>query len=541
MTFSAPFRQNSDHMTCRESLFLSIFFSCTLPVIAQSAVPDTQTTPPAVDTATPSTVAQTLTAIPDAKASPAVTPATAPVVTPAPSVVTPSGGFFTRLIRAYADDWHPTGPNPPEPAFRGDPAPVTTPPWPFTVWPMGGTVTIGQPYEISTPLMTAIYGGSNADWWQKSKIQIYGWGSFGMNISTSHDGPFANTPASYAVIANAIEPDQITLYFERQPDTVQTDHFDWGFRFTNLWGEDYRFTTSKGIFSQQLLTVQKNGQQGQKYGYDPVMAYIDLYFPKVFEGLNVRIGRYVSLPDIEAQLAPNNYTYTHSLLYTYDCYTQDGIVGTFKISNHWTLQFGLSAGCDAAPWTSDAKVTGTVCAAYTWHHGEDEIYNCANSINDGRYAYNNLAAYYTTWYHKINKRWHTDTESWYQSESHTPNVNNPAAASLLEVGANGAYCKYATELTCFAPEWAILNYVNVELGKKNFISIRNEFFDDLKGQRTGFKTRYDEQTVSWNHWIGTTVLLRPEVRYEHAFDATPYDSGNKKTQLMFAGDVIWFF
>ena len=51
-----------------------------------------------------------------------------------------------------------------------------------------------------------------------------------MNISTSHDGPFANTPASYAVIANAIEPDQITLYFERQPDTVQTDHFDWGFR-----------------------------------------------------------------------------------------------------------------------------------------------------------------------------------------------------------------------------------------------------------------------------------------------------------------------
>jgi hypothetical protein len=46
------------------------------------------------------------------------------------------------------------------------------------------------------------------------------------------------------------------------------------------------------------------------------MAYIDLYFPQVADGLNVRIGRYISLPDIEAQLAPNNYTYTHSLTYT---------------------------------------------------------------------------------------------------------------------------------------------------------------------------------------------------------------------------------
>ncbi len=529
-------------MTCREFAFVSFFASCALPVIAQSAMPnDSPSVASAAEGSTerPLTVAQAA-ALPVANGSPAITPAVVPANSPTPSSAAP-GGFFTRLLRAYAEDWHPTGPNPPDAPYRGDPAPVTTPPWPFTVWPMGGTVVIGQPYVISTPLMTAIYGGSNGDAWKKSKIQIYGWSSVGLNISSSHDGPFANSPASYAVIANSIQPDQMTLYIERQPDTVQTDHFDWGFRFTNLWGLDYRFTTSKGIFSQQLLTPQANGALGQKYGYDPVMAYFDLYFPKVAQGLNVRIGRYVSLPDIEAQLAPNNYTYTHSLLYTYDCYTQDGINATLKISNRWTLQFGLSAGCDAAPWTSDAKVTGNVCLAYTWSHGGDTFYNCANSLNDGRYAYNNLSAYYTTWYHKINSRWHTDTEAWYQYESHTPNVNNPASASLLEVGANGAVCNRLAEVTCYAPEWAILNYVNVELGKKNFISIRNEYFDDIKGQRTGFKTKYTENTVSWNHWIGTTVLLRPELRFEHAYNAPAYDSGNKHTQLMFAGDVIWFF
>lgn len=32
------------------------------------------------------------------------------------------------------------------------------------------------------------------------------------------------------------------------------------------------------------------------------MVYTDLYWGQVAQGLNIRIGRYTSLPDIEAQL-----------------------------------------------------------------------------------------------------------------------------------------------------------------------------------------------------------------------------------------------
>ena len=268
-------------------------------------------------------------------------------------------GFFRRWAQAYLDDWHPSAAaSTPAPAYRGYPAPESSPPYPFTVWPIGGTVNLGQPYTIATPLMTAIYGGSSGKAWEDSRIQIYGWANLGMNISTSHDGPYANAPAAYPQVANSVLPDQMTLYIERQPDTVQTDHFDWGFRFANLWGWDYRFTTAKGFFSQQLLNNPKpNGTIGNKYGYDPVMFYVDLYVPHVAQGMDLRVGRYISLPDIEAQLAPNNYTYTHSLLYTYDCYTQAGANATIKLSNHWTVQFGLSSGCDTAAWKRDAKVT----------------------------------------------------------------------------------------------------------------------------------------------------------------------------------------
>jgi hypothetical protein len=108
--------------------------------------------------------------------------------------------------------------------------------------------------------------------------------------------------------------------FLRTPDEIQRDHMDWGFRVALLYGTDYKYTFSNGILSYQYTKDER------LYGFDPVMYYLDFYFPKFFAGENLRIGRYISIPDIEAQLAPNNITYSHSLLYTYDPY---------KIDEHW--------------------------------------------------------------------------------------------------------------------------------------------------------------------------------------------------------------
>jgi hypothetical protein len=455
---------------------------------------------------------------------------------PVEAIVAPKGGFFKRFIQAYTDDWKGTAAGGPAPAFRGYAAPVDGPPFPFTVWPYGGSLTIGQPFTQAGPLMTAIWGGSGGDWWKKANIQIYGWLNAGANVSTSKGGGYANFPEAYAE-RQGFELDQEVLYIERQPDTVQTDHVDWGFRVSGLYGLDYRFTTSNGFLSNQLLVKNREN------GFDAPMMYFDLYVPQVAQGMDIRVGRYISLPDIEAQLAPNNYTYSHSLTYTFDCYTQLGINVTTKLSDHWMIQAGLSPGCDTMPWTSSAKLTLNACVGYTWTEGKDNFYACDNSLNDGNYAYNNLQAFYATWYHKFGKdsRWHTDTESWYQYEKHTPNVNNPAAQALLIPGANGAICKTLEQVTCFAPDYAILNYQEYQASKHDYFSLRNEFFDDFVGQRTGTKSRFTEHTVGWGHWVGTTVLFRPELRWEHSYDAPAYDNGTRHSQLTLASDVILFF
>ncbi|WP_131994954.1 outer membrane beta-barrel protein [Acidipila rosea] len=458
---------------------------------------------------------------------------------PAPS----RQGFIVRLGHAYLDDWTSSsnGSAPAaEPARRGTPAPLNSPPFPSADWPIGGTVVIGAPDYQTYPLMQAINQN-------RSRVKVYGWFDIGGNASTSNKGKYANAPAAYDVIPNSIQLDQAALYIERLPDTVQKDHFDWGFRLTNLYGLDYRYTTAVGVLSQQLLSHQS----GQTYGYDPVMYYLDLYFPHVAQGMDVRVGRYISLPDIEAQLAPNNYTYSHSLLYTVDCYTQHGVNATVKLNGHWTVQAGVSGGCEAAPWTKYAKLTGNACASYTWSNGGNNLYLCANSLNSAKYSYNNVSAYYLTFYHKINATWHTDTEGWYQYERDVPNLNYVGGYSTITspapiTGANGAYCNPIAE-HCYAPDWAVVNYLEHEFDNHHAsLNIRNEFVDDIKGQRTGTATKYSEHLVGFNFWLGSTVTFRPELRLDHSYDRPAFDapylgSPTKTTQMTLAGDVIYHF
>jgi hypothetical protein len=556
---------------------------------AQPAAAETNDASAAHTTETPGTPENSLTSA-SSVAPPSGDPQPASSTAP-PPFFKPSDGFFTRLGKAYAADWSgttPSDPNPPK--RRGTPGPISSPPFPAADWPIGGTQEIGAPDYQTYMLQEAIDKSAT----KLSRVKSYGWISIGANGSTNNRGNAgkgipANFPSAYDEFPNTIVLDQLALYTERLADTTQTDHFDWGFRIANLYGQDYRFTTSHGLLSQQLLV--KNSQ----YGYDPVMFYVDLYFPKLGKGADLRIGRYISLPDIEAQLAPNNYTYSHSILYTFDCYTQLGANLTTKINDHWTIQAGISPGCDTMPWTTDAKVTGNTCIVYTWHNGGDALNTCDNTINDGKYAYNNLTAFYETWYHKINEHWHTDTEAWYQYMSGTPNMywyntgvgpgplptrksptpwpEHTAAGVTLNFG---AVCEdprlpaSKQSATCYAPEWAITNYVEHDFfNHQASLNIRNEIVNDIKGQRTGTPGYYEEHMVGFDFWIGSTVTFRPELSYTHVFspyglhalDIAPGASvaaisnlspgetsaqamgliGAKTQALTLAADIIWHF
>ena len=442
-------------------------------------------------------------------------------------VLRSNGGFLKRLSTAYAKDWGPApADSGPEPPRRALPSPLNSPPFPNSDWSYGGSPEIGVADTNVPPLMDALYNGPNGEAWERSRVKVYGWLEGSLNFSTSDH---SNYPSAYDIFANRPEFDQAVLYIERIPDSVQTDHIDWGFHLSGLYGTSYRFTTNLGYFSTQLL------QDHRQYGFDPVLEYVDLYVPQVADGMNIRVGRFISIPGIEAQLAPNNYVYTHSLLYAVDPFTDTGILASIKLNSRWLVQLGVTASHDVAPWSSDARPSATACISYTFRDGNDNVYPCVNGINSGRYSYNNIQMFDTTWYHKFNASWHMATESWYMYQRDVPSVSGPLT---IVTGSNGAFCA-AGEIRCFAPEWAAVNYLEKQVSVKNYISIRTDFLDDMRGQRTGYKDRYAEETFMWGHWVGSTVLFRPEVRFDRALDRPAYDNGNRRSEFQFAMDVIF--
>jgi hypothetical protein len=433
----------------------------------------------------------------------------------------PPHSFLPRFIDFYRQDWKAlpsTGPAPPR---RGLPSPLDSPPFPNADWSYGGSPTIGEADGNSYPLMSAINGAT-------SRTKIYGWVEPTFNASTSTNN---NSPTVDDTYPNRIELGQAILYAERLPDSVQRDHIDWGFHLTALFGTDYRYTIDKGYFSDQLIV------HNRQYGFDPTLEYVDIYFPHVAKGMNLRAGRFISVPGIEAQLTPNNYIFSHSLLYSVDPFTDTGLMATVQLNDQWIVQLGLTASHEVAPWTSDAQPSLTACVSYTTRSVNDNVYLCANGINDGQYAYNNLQQYDATWYHKFSKSWHTATEVY---EMYQRNVPSTTGSIQPQANTFGAVC-HPGLATCFAPEWAIQTYLNKDLTPHDFVSFRTDFLNDKKGQRTGIANRYSENTIMLSHWIGTTVQIRPEIRFDRAWDRPAYDNATKRNQFTFATDLILHF
>jgi hypothetical protein len=472
---------------------------------------------------------------------------------------------FTRFVNYYRLEWGHDAPPADPKALPGSrpgwpPTPQTVPPYPFTEYPYGGTSNLGvtRPNSIDSPLMAAIANTGLGQVMAAGNMQLYGWINVGGNLSSNGTRPGGNFPISYMYTPNTVQLDQAVIYFERVPDTVQKDHVDWGFRLSAIYGENYRYTTAYGLASYQLLN------HNQVNGYDFPMVYGEIFFPQVAEGLMVRVGRYISLPDIEAQLAPNNYMYSHSLTYTFDNYTNTGVQTTLALTPQWFIQLGVSAGTESLPWhigksipnpapniaypgptmLQDPGAQATYTAGVRWQSstGNDNVYAVVNDMNNGNWGYNNLQWQGITWFHKFNDRWHFGWETYHLSQSRVLNSADPAGiiasggfpfASMPYNQPGQAQCKDPHAPWCTANAFATVVYLNYKISSLDNISFRPEYYNDQEGQRTGTRTRYWDLGLGWQHWFSPQIELRPEVVYYHSVDA-PAFNGNANGSCVFA-------
>jgi putative OmpL-like beta-barrel porin-2 len=407
--------------------------------------------------------------------------------------------------------------------------PLPSPPFPSGDW-LGSPLIGEPPSNTDGALMHALSHTGFGQALQANRISIYGWVDPSVNFSTSKN---TNLPLSYAIVPNRVELDQVMLLIERQPNTAQTDHIDWGFRLEGLYGTDYRFTTAKGYFSDQLL------QRNALYGFDPIEMYGLLYIPKVAEGLEFKIGRFISPPDIEAQLATNNYLFSHSIMFTFDPYTFTGVQATLRLSQNWQLEGALHAGNDMAPWSNSARLNGNLMVRWTSTNGDDGLWGGINSLGNGQFTngHDNLQQVVGTWGHRFNDRWHMMTEAYYMWEFNAA-TGGSCVFGQSEAFAGGGGCGPIIPGRSYSV--GAVNYLQYLIDKKSYLSLRNDYFDDPQGQRSGFATAYTSHTLGYIHDFFSWLVVRPEIRYERAYmpHVTPYDLGTKPSQFTIASDVI---
>jgi len=492
-------------------------------------------------------------------------------------------GFFKRFDEAMREQLgtpaysEPTPPAPGAPAppstRRGLPAPFDSPPYPNGEWQIGGTEIIGDAnLTPDYPLMQALYQGPHGQAWSDTRIKFYGWEDISGNVSSStHEGlnpvtaQAANFPLVYDQRPNRIEQNQLVLFAERTPDENQKDHADWGFRLSQVYGLDYRYMISRGWNDRQL--TEKNNF----YGTDNPMMYFNWYLPHVAEGLNLTFGRIISEADIEAQLAPNNLMSSHSLLYGFDPYCQWGVFGTLKLNNQWTIQGGIAAGNDVTPWELQdpgTQPTGTVMFQYQSPNGKFGFYGGGNAINNAQWGFNNIQQYVGTFTYKFSDKIWTSHESWYMyqegcpgqpSKTHPNGVaapDEPKGQNPNIYGGNvGSFGFSDAQIPVhpgYAAEWATLNYTQFRLGPSTFLSVRNELFDDMDGNRTGYATLYSEHSIGLIWWPSKLITIRPEIRYDRSYgthgsptdvvdESKPFDNGARRQQFTAQFDVIYHF
>lgn len=356
------------------------------------------------------------------------------------------------------------------------------------------------------PLMMALQGTYPGWLLDGNRMRVNGW------VDVTYVGSTAmnqNLPLAFDYRANEVTMQQAWFRWERTVDQTASMPTI-GFRTDSLIGTDYRFTVARGLFDSQL--TQNNGEPNL-YGADIVQFYAEAYIPDIGRGLDVKIGRFYCQFGAQNIEAPQNVFVSHSYNFLINPYTHTGVLTTLKLTDTWSIQNGLVAGCDVF---LNSASNPTYIGSVKWAppNGPDNV-QLSVVFGSGEYdeqeSFQNPNIVDINFNHKFNERMNYTLDASYGFMRNVPNIG-------------------------FANWWAITQYLGYTLSSQWSAHGRFELADDAQGVRTGYEGLYTEITAGFNYRPNQFVVFRPEVRYDYNGESRPFEG--KHDLLTAAIDVI---
>jgi hypothetical protein len=374
--------------------------------------------------------------------------------------------------------------------------------------PLNLTLTVPPPAKAEAPaatrpapapaergsLMQALQGTWYGAMLDDNRLRASGWADGSFTASTDRGNQL---PMGFNYLSNQFLLQQNWVRFERTVDPAATTP-TWGFRSDNvLPGSDYRFILARGLLSHQLTADSGNPNL---YGIDPVQFYGELYLPQVGGGLDVKLGRFFCQYGVESIDATQNALGSRAYNFIYNPFTHTGLLTTLKLTDAWSVQNGIVTGSDMF---IGPEANPTYCGSVKWAPpaGRDSVL-FAVIVGKGRYdavrSFSNPEIFDLVYVHKLSDRLTYSLEGLYSFQTGFPGAG-------------------------FVNNWGVVQYLTYQFSPRLSGTARLEFFDDVQGQRTGFRGLYSALTTGVTFKPAPYLWLRPEVRYDTNAESRPFE------------------
>ena len=81
----------------------------------------------------------------------------------------------------------------------------------------------------------------------------------------------------------------------------------------------------------------------------------------------------------------------------------------------------------------------------------------------------------------------------------------------------------------------------LQLSKRDYITVRNEWWKDERGMRSGFAGNYTSHTIGLSHQFNDVLMLRPEIGYYRNWNEPAFDLGTRQGIWIYGFDLTWRF
>lgn len=395
--------------------------------------------------------------------------------------------------------------------------------------------SIATPEILSAPdqglLMTILDKVGLAKYLNQSGIKIYGYTEAGYMYDTTAPQPYAGpTYLAFDSLRNTPVVNKISLKAERTVDASKKQ-FDIGFCLQGIWGYDAKFIHSAGLGDTQT----------GRYQLDPLQAYVDVALPYI--PVKIRVGKWLELGGFE-QFDANLYGAFGDPMrafysYSYQCFyaepgTQTGLLGTYVVNPHLTLDLGFSEGWNHSSRNPNGylDIIGRITYAptdkttiiFAMTEGPEYPVAVGRGLPDA------------------------DTKDWWTSMDLV--ITHKLTDKIsLGTGVDFVNAPHIPGLENGSKQWGgITGYLSYAINQYATANGRLEWFNDSSygfATGSGIGANYYETTLGAaikpfpKDKILSNMLFRPEVRIDWADEAV-FAKGDR-SQVTLAGDVLFTF